>query len=751
MLITAALLISGFGHGQGLRINEVMLAQDGSWPDQFNDVSAWVELYNASGSPVQLSAYALSSRPHGLTRWQFPNLTLEPDSFLVIRLSGRDVREGEELHTNFKVRNAVDGLWLFQQNGQVADSIPPTCVPQNWSFTRIPDGSGSFQHTQQPSPAATNNNSQSLPFSSPQGQVSISKPTGFYASQTEVELNAPAAFDIRYTLNTGDEPETSSLLYNEPLQMQKRNADENVFSLIPTTENEGNWNEPVGFVRKSNVLRAAAFWQGCRVSAVATANYWIDEEQPASWHEVDVVAVTTESGFLFDDNEGLYVLGNNENFRQRGAEWERPVHLAFVDSSGSSYFEQDGGLRIHGGGTREGPQKSLRLYARSEYGTSWFDYPFFEDRELDRYKRLILRMSMGDWTRTLFKDDLCHYLIKDMNVGYQSSKPTVVYLNGEYWGIHNLRERQDGRYLEQHYNADRDAIEVVSYELFYQAAVVTDGDGSFYENLLSFLRSNDLSDDANYELALQLMDVDNMIDHYIAHFYFSNLDFPNNNNVLWRETTDDGIWRWLFFDCDACMIRTQYNQLVEHLSDINIHNNPDWSMEILRSFFRNRRFAERFVGRFRELISENFRADRVIEAIDSFEATYAPLIPEHIQRWGYPDHMLAWRRSVQDLRVFALSRPRVMADFLNRYFDAPFVLYPNPAAGGQSLNLRFHRPENVRDVTVFNMQGQVVMRFNGSEHAVEEITLQPTLPQGVYAVRVILNGQFHTQRWVVGD
>ncbi|TVR40578.1 MAG: hypothetical protein EA392_03580, partial [Cryomorphaceae bacterium] len=206
ILIASVVLYHDFAHAQALRLNEVMLSQDGNWPDQFNEASAWVELYNASQSPVQLSAFALSQRSHGLTRWQFPNLTLQPDSFVVIRLSGRDVRQGGELHTNFKVRNAVDGLWLFHQNGQVADSIPGTCVPMNWSLARIPDGSGNFQHTQQPSPAATNNNSQVLPFSSPESHVSISKPAGFYAGQIQVELSAPAAYDIRYTLNTGDEP-----------------------------------------------------------------------------------------------------------------------------------------------------------------------------------------------------------------------------------------------------------------------------------------------------------------------------------------------------------------------------------------------------------------------------------------------------------------------------------------------------------------------------------------------------------------
>ncbi len=136
------------------------------------------------------------------------------------------------------------------------------------------------------------------------------------------------------------------------------------------------------------------------------------------------------------------------NYFERGEDWERPVHVEYYDQEGQLTFSQDAGIRTHGGKTRQRAQKSLRLYARKKYGTSYFKGQLLPQKQQDRYKRFLLRTPMASWFgQIVIKDAMAHDIVRDLDLDYQDFQPVIVYLNGEYWGIHTLRDRLDEYYI----------------------------------------------------------------------------------------------------------------------------------------------------------------------------------------------------------------------------------------------------------------------------------------------------------------
>ena len=138
-----------------------------------------------------------------------------------------------------------------------------------------------------------------------------------------------------------------------------------------------------------------------------------------------IISLVTEESNFFSADSGIYVPGihfdeNNPhltgNYFQKGILWERPAHIEYFDQNGNTKFSQDAGIRIHGGKTREAAQKSLRLYARKEYGKQYFNYSLLPNNEINQYKRFILRTTMGCWNQSIIKDVVAHNTVKNLNL-----------------------------------------------------------------------------------------------------------------------------------------------------------------------------------------------------------------------------------------------------------------------------------------------------------------------------------------------
>jgi hypothetical protein len=446
------------------------------------------------------------------------------------------------------------------------------------------------------------------------------------------------------------------------------------------------------------------------------------------------------------------------------------------DNDGKLILEQEAGARIHGGGSRGRSQKSLRLYAREKYGKNAFEYPFFTDKpEVNSFRRLILR-TVIDWSGTLFKEELCHHLVRDMEIDYMAGQTVIVFINGEYWGIHSLRERQDKHYLRANYHLPGSQFDIISHQL-HVGLRVEDGSIDQYRDLLDILSAADLSGELSgeegFRLIGELVDIDNLCDFYIAELYFANGDFPHNNYKMYREQAEGGRWNWLFYDCDGCMIRTKYDHFSEYFNPAikeNPNSGPDpfsgtpadpthgsssgsssgsingniydpatlqihepWTLEVFRRVLQNELFREHFYRRMLYHIDNTFSPEKVIREIDRFEEIYRPLVAEHIFRWNQPNEVIKWSHNVSMMRTFAIQRPPELLEQFQKNLGNPIEIRPNPSNGRIHITHPFSGDIGIR---ISSLSGATVYSDVQYGSADQELYINTGLAPGMYILRL---------------
>jgi hypothetical protein len=711
---------------QSVRINEVMYVNKTTLTDQFNETPDFIELYNEGNAVVNLENWRLTDDSTETESWMFPNVSIASKSYLLVFASGRNTVENGELHTDFKLKQMRDSLYLFNAQKDLVSYVPVQCVPTDMSLGFL---NGKYK-VLTPSPGESNALAKVVEPNFVSDTVLFSKPQGFYANSVELELeNNYSKNTIYYTLD-GDDPTEKSLMYTVPITIVDRTPEKNRLANIPA--------ERTGFVPgndlfKATPVRAVVYSGGCPASNIVSATYFVHPEVKGKY-PVPVVSVLTDKDNLFDPDEGIYHLGNNNNSLRHGKKWEREGNVEFFSPHGDLLLKQHVGIRIHGAGSRMNYQKTLRLYAREEYGEPTFGFsPFEEKPRLSGFKRLLLRHTC-DWSHTMFTDELTAYLVRNMNVDYQAGQSVVVFIDGEYWGIHSLKERQDIEYLKQNYGVSS-AVDVVSY-LEGHGIMVAEGCADNYYALTDFIENNPLVVDENYQVVEDWVDIDNIIDFYIAQLYFANNDFPKKNVKFWREKKEGAKWRALFYDCDACMMQDEY----DHLSE---YNNEEGSFQryslfttfLLRNLLKNERFRQQFTQQFYYHLNTTFSAESVVGAIKSYEKLYEPLVVEHTYRWGQPLNVMEWKGNVETLYQFAVKRPSVMVKQLEENFESPVQLYPNPSQGDFCLEIPPGK-EVLLKVTIYSASGQMLESTQYRNPANGKLWLRPGLRPGFYLLEL---------------
>ncbi|MEX0685723.1 MAG: CotH kinase family protein [Balneolales bacterium] len=516
---------------------------------------------------------------------------------------------------------------------------------------------------------------------------------GFYMEAFELSIHhSDPDANIHYTQD-GSEPTPDSPIYSTPIFIQDRSNEVNDISEIPTSSTKTYWTKPRNTVKKSTVIRAKAIKSDGDNSNISTGTYFIDQEGDDRY-TLPVFSISTNRDHLFSDDNGIYVYGESKqgNFRQSGREWERPANIEMFDEDGELYLNQLAGVRIHGGGTRIYGQKSLRLYARSEYGENRFYQQLFSNQLYDEYKRLLLRNSGNDWqtTSTMFRDAVAQSLIGNFNVDTQAYRPVIVFINGEYWGIHNLRERYDRHYLARVYGVDSN-IDLISGQ-----KEVKEGDIHHYNQMIDFLLQNDLSEEAEFNKVDELMDIDNFLDYYSAQIYYGNPDWPHNNIEFWRlrapySSTSlkghDGRWRWLLFDVDYAMgLYTNNFNVINRIAD-----NSRWHATIVTNLLDNEQFKNRFINRIADHLNSAFTTNRVVLYIDSLGRALKPEMNEHLQRWNRLDSVEEWEANVEKMKEFAHVRPDIVRQHILDHFNIEKAIklevnISDPSAGSVRVN-----------------------------------------------------------------
>lgn len=496
-----------------------------------------------------------------------------------------------------------------------------------------------------------------------QNGISVTE-SGFYSDSVVVQIDgAPETASVFYTLN-GESPDTSDTLFQDSLT-----------------------------IHHTSVLRVMILGENNADTSLFFRSYFIDEPT-----ELPILSITTNPADFFSDSAGIYVEGTNgisgycsSSPRNWNQDWERPVHLAFFEKNKTPGFSVNAGVKIGGGCTRLYDQKSLDIYFRGDYGLKKLNYPLFEDKPFTEFDRLALRSGGQDWYRAMIRNASIQAMVKDrMDLGYQAFKPVAVFINGEYWGIHILREKQNEDFIESNYGYDENELDILTGN-----ANVKEGSDIHYQALIDFIQNNDLAVQENYDWVSQQMDIDQYIDYVFTEIYMANGDWPANNIRFWRPQSPDGKWRWIMYDMDMTMNSHTYGQYdsnsLELVGTTNTiyYANPEWSTLLFRSLLTNETFRNKFIQRYSIQIQASFAPARLLSFIDSTAALIETEVPRHMERWEKSFRLGAgmnWEKHLERMKSFVRSRQTVARTHLQNFFDLPSVnkleVSSSPAEGG---------------------------------------------------------------------
>ena len=479
--------------------------------------------------------------------------------------------------------------------------------------------------------------------------------------------------------------------YTDSIRLYNRTKEANKLSNISTSF-ETNPYFPAENVDKSIVVRAKAYRDDNSFSETVTKVYFINQS-----YSLPVININVDDDAFFGYENGLFVAGtkfdnwrlnnpsevatvfSDANYLNRGSSSEVTVNLIYLENS-IEQINQTVGIRNHGSGSRIFKNRSHRMYARARYGENRIGYTFFKDYPHDNFRRLILRNSGQDTKQTMFRDAFIQQLNKNLNFDTQNYQPVISFINGEYYGIFNLRERYDERYFQRMYNLRERDIDHIEND-----GIVDLGDDKFYLKTIDFFKNNSLENQETYQEALTYIDEVNFTDYHIAGIFSANFDWPYNNNESFRKRVNytpnapyahDGRFRWLMKDLDVAFNGAEYwisNSFTHHTLQHAVypidHLGKKHVNYILKGLLTNESYKNYFINRFADLLNTTYKTKNVVDLIDAMQNKIRQEMPKHIQRWNLIESMEGWENNVEKLREFARLRPQHQWNHLNEYFN----------------------------------------------------------------------------------
>ncbi|HYG50985.1 MAG TPA: CotH kinase family protein [Flavobacteriales bacterium] len=595
-------------------------------------------------------------------------------------------------HANFSLASAGFSLSLSNPSGTIIDSQTFGPIKVNNSRGRSTDGGSTFCTFFYPTPKDTNDVSPC--FSNYVTEPSFSIDAGFYTGTQTVSINVPPGCVVFYTTN-GNEPwYTTAPVYTAPIT-----------------------------ISSTTVLRARAFDpMGLSLpSSTVTNTYFINENIASR-----VISVSTDSSNLWDWNTGIYVMGPdadpaipyiNANFWKG---WKKQSHTEFFSLDHQQGFELDGALSIHGNYSKAWPQKSFRVSANDDYGDAFINYQLFPSKNINKFRSFNIRNAGIDWNTCHFRDRLMHKMVEKCDIDIMAGEPATLFLNGQYWGMYEMRERQDEYYIAENHNIDPDNVDLLRFE-----GDILNGTNADFLDMVDFIGGSDLTIQSNYDSALSLIDLDNYCDYFIAETYYNNSDWiwtddvahaqGTNNIKFWRRHEPASKWRYILWDTDlglalfdGAAAHCPYGLLNQIIDPSVIYASKH--VQMLRSFLANTDFKNYFINRYCDLMNTAFHPTPFASTAYAMRDELEPEMARHFSKWnetitifgiwdvGRSNNVTEWHNEVDAMVDFINCRPYYVRDSLQSEFDlvkqVTVGLNTSPAGAG-TIQLNTITPETL--------------------------------------------------------
>lgn len=669
-------------------INELMQSNiDCVLDDQNEFPDSWVELYNAGANAVTLMAYRIGIKANFSKAYVLPTITIPSKGYRVIYCD----KKASSLHTNFVLESTTaSSLYLFDASGNSVDQVTliPAMLAPNVAYGRVSDGLVNWKFLVTPTPNQTNNSSSVASAVLPDPVFSISGRTLTATISLSITkpTNAPVNSVVRYTLDSS-EPTTSSPIL------------ESGSTIV---------------VSNTTIVKAKLFAPDA-ASPLAVTHSYIFHKRRVS---LPVISISTNRQYLYDSKLGIYVIGNysstTSNFQ---FDWRRPLTIEYFPASGTqAVLNQRGEMRVSGGASRQAAQKSLILYSNKRFGQKYFNYDFWADKPANMpIKSILLRNSGNDFLYSGFRDAVMQMICfkGGMDLDWQAYQPAILYLNGSYNGIINIRERSTEDYVYANYNQLEDI------DMFENLWDCKAGDWGNLNAFKSFYANNGNS----YAAFEQWMDVNEFMNVNLLNVYFENRDYPGNNNLMWRPRVAGGKWRWIVKDTDFGLGLYNFSAEYDFLNfmtrtdpyEQNWANSAD-ATQLFRQLMSNDTFKNKFIDKLAVAMGDYLSGEAGGAMIDSVKNMLAFEYPYHREQYASYNTWVNWTEEVNNMKSFMYTRTAYLYDTHLRNFFNLGVSVPT------TVNLSLKNSQSL--VVYFNNNLLSKGKFNGKFYQGREIKLK---------------------------
>lgn len=616
----------------------------------------YIEIYNANPEPVNLSGFTLSNNAKEPRKWTFGDLVIPANGCVLVYCEPENLSMATEtvIYASFRLSAGGCHVYLHSPEGKLLDRLHVPSLYSDVSYGRT-IGESSLFYYPDPTPGEPNADG----FLGYSDQPSVSILAGLYDRPVSVSLSASKGASIYYTLD-GSDPDASSLLYMEPIEIEK-----------------------------TTTLRACAVSDGLEASHAVTQTYFI-----STYHSLPVIALTTDPNNLWNEEDGMLADGPYVDRETQKRPWKKASYwkkaqnagyIEYYDESGTQQLSQGMLFSCMGQFSLDMPQKSFSLKANSQFGEDKFEFAAFDDRPYTSYAAFALRNGGQDGLYTRVLDGLQAQLAQqcETTVITQAWKPVIVYLNGEYWGHYNLRERVGVEMIAQHEGwTTPENIDLLEGNGTGEENV-NNGSNAAYRELVKFVKEHDLAAEPEaLENVLEQVDVENMIDYFFLEMFYGNTD--SGNIRFYRNAVEgDGKWRYVLYDLDWGLFDSASGGPAFVLNPDGMGARDKFTSNILMvKLLAVPAIREQFLMRGGELFQTVLTTEHMIAQLDEMVQMIQPEMPMHFTRWAaqmYPQISLDqpknpegayayWQERVERARNVMRKRPTLFWNMVKEYF-----------------------------------------------------------------------------------
>lgn len=546
-----------------------------------------IELYNTQDKDIDLSGYSIMDKSGA--KYEFDKIVLKAHNYLVLYASDKKEIKDNKIYLGFKINNSREILYLYKKNklidtfdvGKLKNGIS---IGRNEKLERVIYKKITI--------GSKNSNEYYKGYSS---TPTFSVNGGYVEKNSKVSIKASDGSDIYYTLD-GSTPTTSSKKYTEEI-----------------------------VINNNTIVRAISYKEGYIESDIESRSFIVGRK-----HNLPVVAISTNNNNIYGTS-GIFTMGPNakSSYPYYGANFwkdvEVPISFEFYED-GKLGLNFNAGMKVFGAWSRGEAQKSVAIYLRKQYGLQEITYPFF-DNNVNTFTKFILRSGGQDFGNLKLKDAfLQQTLVGQMDIDIQDYRPVVVYFNGKYHGIYNIREKTDTTYVERHLGLTEDEFDFIEKNSGVKAGTITE-----YNKLLDYVKKTDMTKDGVYEYLDSQIDLQELANYWVVETYFDQFD-PINIKFY---KPKNGKWRWILFDLDQSFFSWSYTSIKWKLPfEPYAHgNNYYLNTTLMNRIIKNPKFRELYIKTWAEHLKTTFEPNRMIKILDKMVLEIKDEMPYHIKRW----------------------------------------------------------------------------------------------------------------------